>query len=195
MFEKLWSVIISSRPNNYKCTSVVFVDNFWNISINLSIQVVSVCKESYGRYFKHRKGIQRTALWISKRMIKCNFYFYCSYTVHILYQESYGRYFKHRKGIQRTALRISKRMIKCNFYFYCSYTVHILITNENLRTLFGDSNCWQVFFKIWGSSILVASISNLKKKNVSFSIFSGGHIFKGSDGKTKRFVNFTHFPF
>ena len=38
-----------------KCTCTVFIDNFRNISTNLSIEV-SVCRGSYDGYVKHKRN-------------------------------------------------------------------------------------------------------------------------------------------
>ena len=38
-----------------KCTCTVFIDSFRNISTNSSIQV-SVCRENYDRYVKHKRN-------------------------------------------------------------------------------------------------------------------------------------------
>ena len=52
-----------------KCTCTVFIDNFTNISIQ-----VSICGESYEGYVKHKEMIQCANLGIPKGMKKCNFY-------------------------------------------------------------------------------------------------------------------------
>ena len=42
--------------------------------------------------------------------------------------------------------------------------------------------------------VVYTSCKYFKFEKIPFSIFSGGHIFKGFDGQTWWFVNFTHFP-
>ena len=58
-----------------KCTCIVFTDNFRNISINSSVQV-SVCRESYDGYVKHKRNDPMCDPWDSQGNEKCNFYFY-----------------------------------------------------------------------------------------------------------------------
>ena len=59
-----------------KCTCTVFIDNFRNISANSSISV-SVCRESYDGYVKHKRNDPMCDPWDSEGNEKCNFYFYC----------------------------------------------------------------------------------------------------------------------
>ena len=59
-----------------KCTCTVFIDNFRNISTNLSIEV-SVCRGSYDRYVKHKRNDPISDPWDCQGNEKCNFYFYC----------------------------------------------------------------------------------------------------------------------
>ena len=56
-----------------KCACTVFIDNFRNISTNSSI-LVSVCRESYDGYIKHKRNIPTCDLWDSQGNEKCSFY-------------------------------------------------------------------------------------------------------------------------
>ena len=79
--------------------------------------------------------------------------------------------------------------ILCGTNLFLFSKVQSWSSQVSLRTLFSDSNCWQMFFKIW--DYVSCNISNLKKS--PFSIFSWGHTLKGFDRQTWWFVNFTHF--
>ena len=57
-----------------KCTCTVFIDNFRNISINSSIQV-SVRRESYDGYVKHKRNDPMCVPWDCEGNEKMQFLF------------------------------------------------------------------------------------------------------------------------